>query len=486
MYITSNHQHKRARRQKKFLHSIFYYIQHYMLLFSTFHNLTSKSSLCRAFTLPNTKSQFRKSAIMTLSQPSSSTSSSPHIATQKVAKLISSCTPSLQSAGERIRQGLLVSFPTETVYGLGCHALDANAVQKVFLAKERPLTDPLIVHVNHASSALDLWYASSSSSSSKITDADADANDNAEHKVLQSLTATFWPGPLTIVAKASSKVPSIIMANTGFVACRSPSHPIARKLIECSSVPIAAPSANKFGHVSPTKAMHVLDDLGMEDVWIVDPDLNQNDHHEHYNNNNNNNNKNNVVCDVGVESTVAKVEINQEGIGFITILRHGAVSQQDILKCIQKDGLDTVFQVQSKQQSTGDDVNNVAPGQTIKHYSPNVTSFIVSHERYENGEVMSEEERYNLANSVIIDFGGRLESLKEIALAYRDLSAEGDSSKAAANVFDTLRWSETVESANRVYFPELVVEDDIDDALILAVKDRLTRAASGVVVKKFT
>ncbi len=491
---------------------------------------------------------------MTLSQreySSETTSASESTATETsmaTAKLIPSNKESLAKAGERIRCGHLVSFPTETVYGLGCHALDPIAVNKVFQAKERPLTDPLIVHVNEADSALKLWDASSSSSSPTAKN-ENDQNNNLNHKdiesrALRALTSQFWPGPLTIVARASpTVVPPIIMANTGYVACRSPSHPIARALIQCSAVPIAAPSANKFGHVSPTKASHVLDDLGMEDVWIVDPDLNhlddlENDRTVNVTVNNGNGNGNGtgntgVVCDVGVESTVAKVELSlsnrgaqvqaQGGAkvlpqGSITVLRHGAVSTQDIAKCLKKYGLDQYFQVQSKRQATDENdssVNHVAPGQTIRHYSPNVQSYMVSPEKYnrctrryensnsnENGDddndlhvasILSEEELSNVRSAVVIDFGGKLKFLQGHALAYRDLSSSKDSSVAAARVFDTLRWSETVDGAMRVYFPEIdAVEEQLDsndddndnddDALILAVKDRLTRAASGVVI----
>lgn len=391
------------------------------------------------------------------------------------AKLIPSTSDSLAQAGERLRAGDLVSFPTETVYGLGCHALDPVAVKKVFQAKERPLTDPLIVHVNNVESALHLWDASSSSSSSS-SNKNENENENIQKKTLKALVDRFWPGPLTIVAKASPKVPSIIMANTGFVACRSPSHPIARALIDKSEVPIAAPSANKFGHVSPTKASHVFDDLGMEDVWIVDPSLNDDDAVV------DETQTDVIVCDVGVESTVAKVEFVNDSDGIITVLRHGAISSQDIKKCLQDAGLDGQLKIQSKQQATGDNVNHVAPGQTIRHYSPNVQSYMVSHERCIGKKSLSEEEMSIVKNAVIIDFGGRLEFLKENALAYRDLSTNGHSDVAASKVFDTLRWSESIDGAQRVYFPELNIGANDDDALVLAVKDRLTRAASGVVV----
>lgn len=397
------------------------------------------------------------------------------------AKYISSSDQSLKEAGERIRAGHLVSFPTETVYGLGCHALDPMAVSRVFDAKERPLTDPLIVHVNHVQDATKLWEASCcGSSTSKSNNDNIMFTNNAhlEKRALEVLADAFWPGPLTIVAKASPEIPSIIMANTGFVACRSPSHPIARRLIAASGVPIAAPSANKFGHVSPTRAAHVMDDLGMEDVWIVNPDLDQGFEES--------SSGNGIVCDVGVESTVAKVEILSEGMGRVSILRHGAVSAMEILECLVDKGLGGYFEVVEKMQATGESVSHVAPGQTIRHYSPNVESFLISHERYANkSNIWSDEEMKYLETAVIIDFAGRLSSLREMALAYRDLSSDGDSSKAAANVFDALRWSETVDGVKRVYYPEIVVDENKvgkNEALVLAIKDKLTRAASGVVI----
>lgn len=388
----------------------------------------------------------------------------------KRAKFVSSSKESMIQAGARLRSGYLVSFPTETVYGLGCHAIDPIAVKRVFDAKERPLSDPLIVHVNEAHEALKLWQASSTTS--------LDNSYNMEEKALRALTETFWPGPLTIVAKADSMVPSIIMANTGFVACRSPSHPVARALIEASGVPLAAPSANKFGHVSPTRASHVMDDLSMEDVWIVDPDL------ERESNDDNSQRQENVVCGVGVESTVAKIEMKTDAKGQITILRHGAISAEELIKCMMNANLQHVFDVVEKMQATGEDVNHVAPGQTIRHYSPNVLSYMVASFRYQKIEnEWSAEEKNILKTAVVIDFGGRLVSMKEHALAYRDLSVDGNPHVAAANVFDTLRWSEMVQGAKRVYFPEIIVSSNNEaEALALAVKDRLTRAASGVVI----
>jgi len=361
----------------------------------------------------------------------------------------------LEECGARLRNGDLVAFPTETVYGLGCHALDPDAVQKVFAAKERPLTDPLIVHVTETSDAQRLW----------------NADENSEEgRALQALCDNFWPGPLTLVAKAAKNVPQILMANTGYVACRSPSHSIARSLIDKAMVPIAAPSANKFGHVSPTRAHHVYDDLLHEDVWIVDPKEKQDSA------------SSTSVCDVGVESTVAKITCeNGDGIGKIVVLRQGAVSVIDFEEVLAKAGLDKSFAVEAAiDKTTADHVATVAPGQTVRHYAPHIPSFILSEERYGSSE-LSEEDKKSLASMVIIDYGQRLSSWKQYALAYRELSASNNSAEGAKGVFETLRWAELVEGATKIIFPEISSSGSVD-ALTLALKDRLTRAASGVVI----
>ncbi|KAL9185451.1 hypothetical protein ACHAXT_003228 [Thalassiosira profunda] len=402
------------------------------------------------------------------------------------AQRVPATAPSLQRCGARLRAGNLVSFPTETVYGLGCHALDPVAVQKVFDAKERPLCDPLIVHVTNSEDALELWAASSSlPNDDGSNDKEEEQKDvqQIERRALSVLTEIFFPGPLTLVAKAHPSIPQILMAGTGYVACRSPSHPVARALIDAAECPIAAPSANKFGHVSPTLAGHVMDDLGREDVWVVDPSMGADVDADR--------NGAGHVCQVGVESTVAKIEMrtnpSQDGsiIGSITILRHGAVSSQSIREALETANLAQYFDVADSIKFTSEKIHNVAPGQTVKHYSPNVPCFMVGASRQsQTEERLPDDERDILSQSVIIDFGGRLAHYRQHALAYRDLSPDANASDAAAGVFETLRWSETIEGAVRVFVPEIVLENG-EGALALAVKDKLTRAASAVVVDAF-
>ena len=393
-----------------------------------------------------------------------------------LAKIVSSST-SLAACGARLREGHLVAFPTETVYGLGCHALDESAISKVFAAKERPLTDPLIVHVTKMEDAMRLWEAGSAAFP------EASSSGTVQSQILRALCDHFWPGPLTIVAKAASHVPPILMANTGFVACRSPSHPIARKLIDEARVPLAAPSANKFGHVSPTRPSHVWDDLLYEDVWVLDAQQDGAESSKQYDSS--------VVCQVGVESTVAKVEMfdpssihSASKIGRVILLRQGAVSVDDVKRCLQNAGLSDSFAVHSQtKRSSNEDTATVAPGQTIRHYSPCIPSFILAHSVASDGSPSNAE---YLSKSIVVDFGGKLCAWKDLVLAYRDLSSVGDSSEAAKVVFDTLRWAEQVNGGDRILFPEIrdekTGENGETDALKLALKDRLTRAASGVVI----
>jgi len=149
--------------------------------------------------------------------------------------------PALVHAAEILRAGGLVAFPTETVYGLGANALSAAAVEKIFLAKQRPHWDPVIVHAPSAAEARKLA---------------SDWPDEAE-----KLATAFWPGPLTMLLPRAGCIPAICTAGREKVGLRVPSHPVARALLLAAGVPVAAPSANRFGHTSPTTAEHVLADL---------------------------------------------------------------------------------------------------------------------------------------------------------------------------------------------------------------------------------
>lgn len=204
--------------------------------------------------------------------------------------LISPTTEGIEYAAKLLQNGQLVSFPTETVYGLGANALDEQAVKSIFIAKSRPLTDPLIVHVPDVTKALEIIDVSPE-----------------ELNLFIGIGKKFWPGPLTMIVKAASCIPLCVTAGTGYVGIRIPSHPLALKLLHASNIPIAAPSANRFGHVSPTRAEHVLADLESSGVKVLDGE-----------------DENNSVCacEYGVESTVLKIDSAGKA---LRILRHGAV-----------------------------------------------------------------------------------------------------------------------------------------------------------------
>ena len=218
----------------------------------------------------------------------------------------------LQRAAELLRAGRLVAFPTETVYGLGANALDAEAVRRIFAAKGRPATSPLIVHVDSVEMARSLvtrWPAS------------ADA-----------LAAKFWPGPLTLVLPKKPHVPDRVTAGLDTVGLRIPAHPLALALIRAAGIPLAAPSANRFTELSPTTAAHVREALGHRVDLILDGG----------------------PCMVGIESTVLSLD------GDIPrLLRPGMITQARIESIIGPVSI-----------SAGSQGAHAAPGMHPRHYQP--------------------------------------------------------------------------------------------------------------------
>ena len=221
----------------------------------------------------------------------------------------------IADAARRLRAGELVVFPTETVYGLGAHAFDAVAVARIFAAKGRPSTDPLIVHVVDADGLGQL-----------ARDVPAAAH---------ALAACCWPGPLTLVLHKRPEVPGIVTAGLDSVAVRVPAHPVARALLVAAGVPVAAPSANRFSRPSPTTAAHVLKDLdGLVDL-VIDAG----------------------PTDIGVESTIVDCTVRPP------VVRRAGGVPFDVLAEVVPDVrvADTVTDVHEAQ---------VAPGQLLRHYAP--------------------------------------------------------------------------------------------------------------------
>ncbi|ETW07999.1 Sua5/YciO/YrdC/YwlC family protein [Aphanomyces invadans] len=348
--------------------------------------------------------------------------------------LLAATPQGLARAGESLRQGRLVAFPTETVYGLGANAFDAKALLSIFEAKGRPLTDPLIVHIPTVDDALALVEL-----------------DDKGTAMFKTLATAFWPGPLTLIAPAIPALPREVSANTGFVGLRIPNHSIAQALLREAKVPVAAPSANRFGHVSPTTAQHVVNDLGTYSggLEVID-------------------NVGHPCCQVGIESTVAKLVPDQNQ---LLVFRRGGVSEaalHDVLNVQQRLHVDIVYaQRVVADHSTQ---NQVAPGQLLTHYAPDVPTFMV------DTTPVAAPADADVRTWVVVDFHGQLQALQPVVAAYLDLSPPGDITEAARNVFDALRWAEQVPNATRILIPDVSA---VAHEHAAALHDRLFRASSG-------
>jgi L-threonylcarbamoyladenylate synthase len=242
-------------------------------------------------------------------------------------------------AAEILRNGGTVAFPTETVYGLGANALDANAVASIFTAKERPTWDPIIVHVSDRA----------------MLDQVAVVPPQAER-----LIAAFWPGPLTLLLPRTSQVPDNVTAGRPLVGVRMPAHPIALALIEAAGLPLAAPSANRFGRTSPTTAQHVLEDLDHRIDAVLDGG----------------------PTTVGVESTVIGLSIGPSQ-SPIVLYRPGAITTA-MLEPIA--GPVTLYQ--PPQQPATEPQSLPSPGIGIRHYAPRARLILVNTESELNNRLV--------------------------------------------------------------------------------------------------
>jgi L-threonylcarbamoyladenylate synthase len=233
----------------------------------------------------------------------------------------------LMRAADLLRSGGTVAFPTETVYGLGANALDAAAVAKIFEAKERPGWDPVIVHVCDR----------------EMLNRVAEISPALTAKT-EALMAAFWPGPLTLLLPRTASVPDSVTAGRPLVGVRMPAHPLALELIGRAGVPVAAPSANRFGRISPTTAAHVLDDLDGRIDAVLDGG----------------------ATTVGVESTVL-------GVGAMMIYRPGAITAEMIAAVA---GNVTLFQESESMASTAPE-SLPSPGVGLRHYAPQARLVLV-------------------------------------------------------------------------------------------------------------
>jgi L-threonylcarbamoyladenylate synthase len=305
----------------------------------------------------------------------------------------------IAEAGQMLRSGALVAFPTETVYGLGADATNGEAVARIFEAKGRPIFNPLIVHVLGLEQALIIGQFS---------------------KAARLLTEAFWPGPLTLVLPRSetSEVSQLVSAGLPTVALRSPAHPVARGLLSEANRPLAAPSANRSGHVSATHAEHVAEDIGGKAALILDggPTM------------------------LGLESTVVSL-INEDPV----LLRPGAVTAEAIEEII---GARLI-----RRQEAGDHLTS--PGQLASHYAPRTSLRLNAYDWHPDEAVLA--------------FGRVTETP---ARAFINLSEAGDLIEAAAKLFAALRSLDASGATSIAATP--IPSNGLGEA----INDRLRRAAA--------
>lgn len=302
-----------------------------------------------------------------------------------------------------LEKGELVAVPTETVYGLAANALNAKAVTKIFVTKNRPTFDPLIIHI-----------ASEAQLENFVTSVPDDAKKLIKH---------FWPGPLTLVLPRNKNIPDIVTAGLSTVGVRCPDHYLTQQLLALINFPLAAPSANPFGYVSPTTAEHVNAQLGEQISYILDGG----------------------PCRVGIESTIIGFENNKP-----IIYRRGGIPEEAIERIVGP--------VQSKLHSSS---NPAAPGQLVSHYAPKINFLL--------GDIDALIDAHKDKKIGLLRFK-KIEgesSRHEICL-----SAEGDMAEAAQNLFAALRKLDQMDV-------DIIIAEKVPDIGIgKAINDRLIRAAA--------
>jgi L-threonylcarbamoyladenylate synthase len=338
----------------------------------------------------------------------------------------------IAKAASCLRDGGLVAFPTETVYGLGAHALDRAALQRLFTAKGRPANDPVIVHIDSIDRLGPL-----------VTDVPGSAHTLAAH---------FWPGPLTLVMTRSAQVPDEVTAGLQTVAVRVPAHPVAAALLVAAGIPIAAPSANLFSRPSPTQAAHVLEDLHGRIDLILDggPTL------------------------VGIESTVVDLSGERP-----TILRPGATTIEMLRDVIP----DVVMRSADHPEGTA----APSPGLLPKHYAPRapltlyegepttalqqlVSDATAALKRGQLVGIIAAEEDWHTIEAI------GTSTLQRIEVRY--LGSEHDLPAIASRLYTAMR---DLDAAGVALI--FVRSFSIDEGLGVAIDDRLRRAAAGRIVR---
>ncbi len=331
----------------------------------------------------------------------------------------------IDAAVLRLKNGKPVALPTETVYGLAGSCENSNAIESIFFLKKRPLSDPLIVHVFDKSWACDFF------------------DWNKDQKAcFMSLAGTFWPGPLTFVMEARAGVSEVIRAGSPTVALRSPASAFFREVLQRFGRGLAAPSANMFGHISPTTARDVAEEFAGEDLAVFDGG----------------------ACQVGIESTVLRIFRD----GSLQVLRPGCITPAEIEECLERVGSKAVWR---KKTSGSIVAAGASPGQELTHYAPRSPTFSLV-----EGTPRDEAEGRSLEKTVLIDFASRHQKLRTTLLGYIDPAPLGSLRCFTQELFGSLRKAEKTKGVQSilVYFPK-----DLKGQWSDALRDRIRRSSSG-------
>ena len=334
----------------------------------------------------------------------------------------------IERAASLLREGQVVVFPTETVYGLGGDAMQPQALERIFAAKERPYSDPLIVHI-----------------------ADVEALETLVTTLPEQaklLANMFWPGPLTMILPASSHIPKLVTAGLSTVAVRMPRHPVALALIHATGSPIAAPSANRFMHISPTTAQHALTDLDGRIPLILDGG----------------------PCEVGVESTVLDLCTP-----IPTVLRPGGIS----LEALQQVLPEVAYHKPPSYEKQNEHVAQTAPGQLLTHYAPSVPTFLFEGptqavDRAMLAEIQRRQVQDERVGVLIAD-----EDIPTFAISgarIYTLGSANEPEQIATSLYTGLR---TLEEAG---VQSILCRSFTEQGLGLAIRDRLRKAAGGKII----
>ena len=329
-------------------------------------------------------------------------------------------------AADLFADGQLVAFPTETVYGLGANALDAQAVLSIFAAKGRPADNPLIVHI-HSRDQLDMLC--------EIP------------PLAPVLMDAFWPGPLTLLFPKKVSVPPEVTACLPTVAVRMPSHPVARAMLAAANLPIAAPSANTSGRPSPTTAAHVLEDMRGKIPLILDGGS----------------------CDVGLESTVLDLCHDQP-----TILRPGGVTKEMLESVLHQE----VALAGSILRPLKENEVALSPGMRYRHYAPQASVTLVEGDGRTVVRKLRDlclEQRSRGKKSCVLCFSEHMKFLADCDP--HDLGSATSPEETAHCLFDTLRRLD--EEGMEEVFSEMIPPEGLG----LAIMNRLGRAAAFRTVK---